>query len=87
MTWMTGSDDPILEFLDEHDIAVPPLVISHNVDGLSYPTVQRRAAKLVRAGLLRRHDDPQGYLEITDLGRAYLRGTVEAEDLNDALEE
>lgn len=82
MSWMTKSDDVILEFLDEKDIAAPPMVISFNVGGISYPTVQRRTAELVGAGLLRKHDEPQGYVEITDKGRAYLRGDLDASDLD-----
>lgn len=80
---MTKSDDVILEFLDEKDIAAPPMVISFNVDGISYPTVQRRTAELVKAGLLRKHDEPQGYVEITDKGRTYLRGDLDGSELEE----
>lgn len=78
---MTRSDDAILEFLDNHDIALPPMAIAFNLEGVSYPTVQRRSARLVESGLLDRYEDPQGYLTITDRGRAYLRGEVDASDL------
>lgn len=81
VSWMTRSDDAILEFLDRHDIALPPMVIAFNVEGVSYPTVQRRTKLLVDNGLLKRYEEPQGYLEISDHGRAYLRGDLDAEDL------
>jgi len=78
---MTKSDDVILEFLDEKGIAAPPMVISFNVDGISYPTVQRRVAELAANALLKRYDDPQGYVEITDKGRKYLRGDLDPDEL------
>jgi predicted transcriptional regulator len=84
VSWMTKSDDVILEFLEEKDIAVPPMVISFNVSGVSYPTVQRRVKELADNGLVTRYDDPQGYVEITEKGRAYLRGDLDASDLEDA---
>lgn len=81
---MTPSDDVILEFLDEIDICVPPRVISFNRN-LSQPTVDRRLSKLEKADLVQRYSEPRGYTEITDNGRAYLRGDIDAEDLEAAV--
>lgn len=78
--WMTRSDDVILEFLDEKAIAAPPLVIAFNTD-ISHPTVQRRSKELRENGLLHRYEEPRGYLKITEKGRKYLRGDLEADDL------
>lgn len=85
---MTTSDNVILEFLSEHDIAVPPMVLAWNINNISYPTVQRRLPKLETAGLVTRLDDPEGYRRITDLGERYLAGELsdrEIERIEDAL--
>nr|WP_281196132.1 ArsR family transcriptional regulator [Halorubrum sp. F4] len=80
---MTKSDDAILEFLAEHGLALPPTAIAFNIDNVSQPTVDRRLPNLEKAGLVERFDDPQGYTEITDRGRAYLAGELDADDLED----
>lgn len=82
--WMTKSDPAILELLDESGIALPPTVIAFNVDGVSRPTVQRRVKELAKEGLIRKVSDEKGYYEITDRGRAYLAGDLDAEDLERA---
>lgn len=83
VSWMTKSDDAILELLDECGIAIPPRAIAFNVENVSRPTVDRRLPKLESAGLVERFDDPQGYTQITERGRAYLEGELDAEDLED----
>ncbi|ELZ39611.1 hypothetical protein [Halorubrum tebenquichense] len=80
---MTKSDDAILELLSECGIAIPPRAIAFNIQNVSRPTIDRRLPKLERAGLVSRYDDPQGYTEITDRGRAYLAGEVDADDIED----
>lgn len=79
--WMTQSDDRILEFLDEKDIALPPLAISFNLHSVSNPTVHRRLDVLTDNGLIKKYEEPQGYYEIADRGRAYLRGELDADEL------
>ena len=86
VSWMTRSDDAILEFLADHDIALPPTAISYNIDNMSRPTVDRRLPNLEVAGLVKRHDAPQGYTEITERGRAYLSGDIDSEELENVLE-
>ena len=83
MSWMTKSDDAILELLDECGIAIPPRAIAFNVDNVSRPTIDRRLPKLEDAGLVERYTDPQGYTRITNRGRAYLVGELDASDLED----
>jgi len=83
VSWMTKSDDAILELLEESGIAIPPRAIAFNIGNVSRPTVDRRLPKLEQAGLVDRYDDPQGYTEITDRGRAYLDGDLDADELED----
>jgi DNA-binding MarR family transcriptional regulator len=83
VSWMTKSDDAILEFLAHHGIALPPTAIAFNIQNVSRPTIDRRLPKLEEAGLVKRYEDPQGYTEITDRGREYLAGELDADDLED----
>jgi predicted transcriptional regulator len=83
VSWMTRSDDAILEFYDEKDISAPPLVVSFNLSGVSHPTVKRRVKELSDRGLLKRYEEPRGFYEITDKGRSYLRGELEADELEE----
>jgi DNA-binding transcriptional ArsR family regulator len=80
---MTKSDDAILELLDECGIAIPPRAIAFNIENVSEPTVSRRLPKLEKAGLVKRFSDPQGYSKITEKGRDYLRGELDASELED----
>ena len=86
VSWMTKSDDAILELLDESDLTIPPMAIAFNIENVSRPTVDRRLPKLEQAGLVRRYDNPQGYTVITDRGRAYLSGDLDADELEDISE-
>lgn len=81
VSWMTKSDDAILELLDESNLTIPPMAIAFNIENVSRPTVDRRLPKLEEAGLVKRYDEPRGYTEITHKGRAYLEGDLNADDL------
>ncbi|WP_084777787.1 phage repressor protein [Natrialba sp. SSL1] len=81
VSWMTKSDPAILEFFEETGIAMPPAVVSFNIKGVSHPTVKRRLPILVDHGLLEKVDEDRGYYQITDRGRAYLSGELEADAL------
>lgn len=81
VSWMTKSDDAILELLDESGIAIPPTAIAFNIGNISRPTVDRRLPNLEAAGLVKRYDKPQGYTEITEKGRKYLAGDLDEDDL------
>jgi len=83
VSWMTKSDDAILELLDECGIAIPPRAIAFNIENVSRPTIDRRLPKLEEAGLVERYDDPQGYTRITARGRAYLAGEINADELEE----
>ena len=80
VSWMTKSDDAILELLSETDIALPPAVISFNIE-VSHPTVRRRLPMLLEHKLVRKADEDKGYYEITEKGRKYLVGDLDASEL------
>ena len=83
--WMTGNDDSILEFLDEHDVALPPRGLEINLQreqvGISYRTINRRLKELQDAGLVEKIDEKSGYYAITEKGRNYLAGELDASEL------
>ena len=76
--WMNQTDDRILELLDESDLILTPAVMARNLD-YTRNWVSRRVGKLESAGLIEPIDS--GYYRISDRGRAYLAGDLDAEDL------
>ena len=86
--WMSQVDDVLLEWLDEHDIAVTPKVIHVNLDtAVSYSQVNRRLWKLEQNELVMRDPDLNDYYLITGLGRKYLQDPdATAEDFPDKSE-
>ncbi|AFO57922.1 MULTISPECIES: helix-turn-helix transcriptional regulator [unclassified Natrinema] len=81
VSWMTKSDPAILEVFEEAGIAIPPAVAEYNLVGVSKSTVKRRLPVLVDHGLLKKVDEDRGYYRITERGRQYLEGELDAEDL------
>jgi len=86
-SWMTGSDDRILEFLAEsgaaHNFQGIVNNFADNGEDISYSTVKRRIPKLVDAGLIREIEGKGRYYAITDRGRAYLAGELDVEEIDD----
>ncbi|WP_135855251.1 hypothetical protein [Halorussus salinus] len=85
-SWAGKYDDPILEFLADTNAALPPAVVAFNLEwqnivSPAYSTVKRRMRKLTTHGLLEKVDQEAGYYAITDKGRAYLAGDLDAEAL------
>lgn len=84
---MTGSDDKILEFLDESDAAHNYQGIVNNLmeggQSVSYATVKRRVPMLEDATLVREISGQGSYYKITDRGRAYLAGELDVEELEE----
>jgi len=84
---MTGNDDSILEFLDERDVALSPRGLDINLDregiGISYRTINRRLKRLHEEGLVEKADEERGWYAITDKGRKYLEGDLDASELED----
>ncbi|MFC7232183.1 winged-helix domain-containing protein [Saliphagus sp. GCM10025308] len=81
---MSLKDGLILEFLEEHDLELPakPLFKNLNRHGhqIGYSTVRQRLNELEDHGLIRRIDDG-GYYEISEQGRDWVAGDLEADDL------
>lgn len=77
--WMVPADDRILEILDIGDerYKMPANMIQNNI-GISSDWTYKRLRQLVSAGLVKRTNSM--YL-ITDLGEAYLDGTIKGNDI------
>ena len=78
--WMTRADDYILEFFENTDIRATPKVVAVNID-YSRQYVNGRIRTLESHGLLEKTEP--GLYQITDRGRAYLAGELDADDLDD----
>lgn len=77
---MNTASDPVLEFLDEMDIAAPVSVMDIDLD-VSRRSISRAIPELEAHGLIEANDDYTTHYQITDLGREYLRGEIDAADL------
>jgi predicted transcriptional regulator len=80
--WMTRADDYILELLRDAGIATNPSTIGFNVN-YDRRYVSERCRKLAENGLLERVDEAKAMYRITEKGRKYLAGELDAEDLED----
>ncbi|RKD95508.1 hypothetical protein ATJ93_2366 [Halopiger aswanensis] len=81
--WMTNADDHILEFLlneGNREIVATPRVIAENID-FNPGYIRQRMRKLLEEDLVAYYDEEAGIYEITDQGRAYLAGEIDAKDL------
>ena len=74
--WMTLSDIPILKFLHEHDLELPPTALYRNLQrhsyDVSYATVRARLREELENGFVKKDDN--GYYELTDEGRRWASG-------------
>ena len=77
---MTQADDRILETLAASDLILSPRVLAVNID-YSRHYLSTRLGKLRDAELVERVDD--GLYQITDRGRSYLEGDLEAVELEE----
>jgi len=75
---MTQADDYILEMLEDTGIVLSPQVIAYNID-YSRNYINDRMSYLREAGLVDRVDE--GLYQITDRGKKYLSGELDADDL------
>jgi len=83
VSWMTAADDRILEFLlneGNRPLVATPAVIEMNVD-YQRTHVSNRLGELLDAGLVEYYDKERAAYQITDRGRAYLAGELDANDL------
>ena len=82
---MSLKDGLILEFLEEHDLELPPKPLFRNLNrhghDIGYSTVRLRLKELEKHGLVEKVEDEGGYYEVSELGQAYLQGEVDAEEL------
>lgn len=76
---MTQGDDRILETLESSGLALSPAVIAYNTD-YSRNYINKRIRKLREKELVERPDE--GYYQITDLGRSYLAGELEKDQID-----
>lgn len=81
---MTLQDPVILEFLDNHDLELPPKPLYRNLNrhgyDIGYSTVRNRVRELEDNGFLK--SDDRGYYSLTDKARSWLAGEID-EDLSE----
>nr|WP_254270691.1 winged helix-turn-helix domain-containing protein [Halorussus aquaticus] len=77
---MTQGDDRILETLAESDLILSPAVIAINTE-YTRNYVNKRVAVLLENDLIERVQD--GYYQISEKGRQYLAGDLNANKLED----
>lgn len=85
---MSENDIPILEFLDERDVALSPKALKHNLDtrenaDIPYSTINYRLKQLLNHNLVQKEDTDAGLYGITEKGEKYLAGELEREDLEE----
>lgn len=83
---MNEKDDDILEYLNETDVSEPPAVIYFNIQRrgaeFSLRTLKRRLKKLREVGLVQIDYEEGRYHSISEQGRAYLAGDLDASKLD-----
>lgn len=83
---MTRADDAILEFLlndGNDDLVATPAVIEMNIEfGIS--TVRGRIRTLYDADLVEYYDESRGAYQISEKGKKYLSGELDASELEGA---
>jgi len=77
---MNQTDDYILELLEESDLILSPSIIAVNLD-YTRNWISKRLAKLEEANLVEKLDE--GQYQISERGRAYLAGDLDASELED----
>lgn len=75
--WMNSATDPVLEFLDDHDIAVPIGVLDNELSP-SYQTINDALEELENRKFVRRDEDYTSHFRITKRGQEYLAGELDA---------
>lgn len=81
VSWFSPIDYEILLFYDKYDILASAKVISVNIDYTRQYT-NKRLNKLTAEGLLEQ-DDESGLFGLSDRGRRFLAGDLDASDLED----
>ncbi|WP_135855212.1 phenylalanine--tRNA ligase subunit alpha [Halorussus salinus] len=78
---MNSATDPVLEFLEDHDIAVPIGVLDNELDP-AYQTIKRALDELEARGFIARDENYTSYFRIMERGRQYLAGDLNASKLD-----
>ncbi|QCW03410.1 ArsR family transcriptional regulator [Natrinema pallidum] len=81
--WMTRADDAILEFLlneGNRPLIANPSTVEANID-YKISHVRRRLRALQDGGLVEYYDEDRGLYRISERGRAYLEGELDAAEL------
>jgi predicted transcriptional regulator len=81
---MNQTDDRILLLLEESGLMLSPAVIAANLE-YTRGWVSKRLRKLLEAGLVEKSQS--SYYEITERGEQYLAGEINANILEDAIED
>jgi predicted transcriptional regulator len=84
VSWMNQTDDRILLLLEESGLMLSPAVLAANLD-YTRGWVSKRLRKLLEAGLVEKSQS--SYYEITERGEQYLAGEINANILEDAIED
>lgn len=84
--WMGKYDTAILELLEDSRLALSPTMITFNLDflGVASPaksTVQRRLGILEDEDMVEKVDLDAGYYAISERGKGYLAGNIDASEL------
>ena len=82
-SWMTHVDRAILERLENEgndELVLAPRPISDNTD-FARSTVRNHLIDLREGGLVEYYDEEDGIYQLTDLGRRWLAGELETEEL------
>ncbi len=77
--WMVTADDRILEYLSENETGTPKRMADSGYVRFSRSYITQRCKKLVNHGLLRHLGN--GVYVITEEGKQYLEGELDAADL------
>lgn len=83
---MNKASDPVLEVLDEADVFMTRSAVNHNVqihpgDSPGRSTVYDAFDDLENHGLIESDEGQTTYYRITERGRAYLNGELDASEL------
>lgn len=76
---MNTASDPVLEFLEEHDIGITIGILDNNLES-SKRTIGDALDELEEHGFVKRDENYQSHYRITDRGRKYLEGEIDAND-------
>ena len=76
---MNKASDPVLEFLQEHDIGITIGILDNNLDA-SKRTIGDALDELEDRGFVARDESYSSHYRITDRGRQYLAGELNAND-------